>query len=357
VSAAALPRRNSLGRQQLDARVSMSSPVDRSLFGDPGLPAASLHDESLQDARSAEAVDKRAGLTIDPPSGGRVSPMASSGDRHDGPSRRDSAPPSPQVSLSSDHGAGLELDATVMARLPDTEEKPTAPQYANPHLSAVKSDGLKQYLYRGKPLFRAYEHGVSKPRKEAKEPRLQKGRGTFHVVEAKYNAASPVLRKTPHEKHVLTHLPDVMAHAEVMDELAQVLVAGDDETRRMAQHFAVEVLKEIRRGQPVFYTQAINGFTLHEYFRNPLGHPELPMQSIDAMGESLFQAIDWLHGKGFFHRDLNAGNVMYDRDRRLLVLVDMNDPLRTDCVRAQARYDAQLARLRNILEQRNRDLD
>jgi len=248
------------------------------------------------------------------------------------------------------------VDDTTMPPRSDTiRTEASRPRYANPHLGAIKSEGFKQYTYRGLPVFDAYPHGAPKPDKTAGQPRRKIGRGAHHIVEAKYNLDSPIYRKTPHQEFIRTDLSKVRDDAELMDQLAQVLLGGDEQTRCMSQHFALELLKEVSNGQPVYYTRAVNGFTLADYFNDPASYPELPIESIDAKSQALFKAIQWLHGRGFFHNDMHAENVMYDRDRGELVLIDMNAPKSTDGIKAAERYEAATARLRRVVEQRRPD--
>jgi len=224
-----------------------------------------------------------------------------------------------------------------------------APDYVNPRLgSTLLPNGQKQYTFRGQPVFDAYAHGGPKPQKSAGHERQKIGSGGSHVVEAKHNPASPVLRKKTQEVQMDPEdLQEVMADAEVGNDITQLLLRGDDETRRMAQHFAIELLKEIRNGQPVFYTRKVNGFTLSDYFANVGDHPQLARTDIPAKLNELLAAIEWLHGKGFFHGDLHKGNVMYDRDTDKLVLIDMDAPKRAEVDRVE--YDADVAFLRNSI--------
>ena len=117
---------------------------------------------------------------------------------------------------------------------------PVAPDYVNPRLgSTLLPNGQKQYTFRGQPVFDAYVHGGPKPQKSAGHERQKIGSDGSHVVEAKHNPASPVLRKKTQEVQMDPEdLQEVMADAEVGNDITQLLLRGDDETRRMAQHFS-----------------------------------------------------------------------------------------------------------------------
>jgi len=220
--------------------------------------------------------------------------------------------------------------------------------YTNPKLSAVLDGGFKQYLFEGRPVFPPYTHGAPKPEKEAGLPHEEIGRGGSHVVLEKHNPQCTVYRKVPHNDYFSTHLPQVMETGKVMDEAARVLLAHDDETRRMSQHFAVELLKEVRNGQPVFYTRAVDGFTLKKYLKTPRKFPELPIESLGEKARELFAALDWLREKGFFQEDPNLGNVMFDRVSGKLVMIDFASLDRYDPSKKNA-YDATVRELRDLL--------
>jgi hypothetical protein len=258
---------------------------------------------------------------------------------------------SPPSSAGSQAAARPELAREASPRASSSASAPRQPLeqpvYVNPHLGAITAAGTKQYTYRGTPLFEPYPHGGDKPSQAT--PRREIGSGFFHTVQAKRNPHAPFHRKVAHERNYRTELPGVLGDIDRLDRLAQVLLAPDDETRRMSEHFALELLKEVRDGQPVFYTRKIDGFTLEAYLADPASHPELPLQDLPRLGRELVHAIDWLHGKGFFHDDLHDGNVMYDRQRRKLVLIDMDSPGETDTESSQRRFAAARAWLEGAL--------
>jgi len=197
-------------------------------------------------------------------------------------------------------------------------------------------------------MFGAYAHGGPKP--DESTPRPTVAAGTFHEVEAKRNAHSPVLRKVAKEQQGPEALARVMINAARMDRLAQVLLAGDDETRRMSQHFALEVLKEVREGRPVFYTRKVDGFTLFDYFSDPNRYPELSQQALPGKGRDLKKAMTWLYSKGFLHTDVHARNIMFDRDSGKLVLIDMDNPGVAGTQQAQGLFEASKSRLNLVLQ-------
>ena len=88
----------------------------------------------------------------------------------------------------------------------------------------------------------------------------------------------------------------------------------------------IELLKEIRDGRPTFYTQAVDGFTLEDYFANPGRYrDELPSSAVQAKAKELLNAVEWLYGKGFVHLDMNLGNIMQDRASGELALIDFRE--------------------------------
>lgn len=216
-------------------------------------------------------------------------------------------------------------------------------QYTNPKISARIEQGIKQYFFEGKPVFPAYEHGGPKGSRHGL------GRGTEHVVETRRNPNSTVLRKVPRDASGDSDHAPLMLKAQVMDDLAEVLLGGDDETRRMAPHFAIELLSKIWNGQPVFYTRKVDGFTLETYLSNPADHPELPIGSLSDKGKELIAAIDWLRAKGYFHEDLNLANVMFDRASGKLLLIDMDSFVRVDPIEDKSCCDACVQILRERL--------
>jgi thiamine kinase-like enzyme len=218
--------------------------------------------------------------------------------------------------------------------------------HVNPKLGAVRIGGNKQYTFEGRPLFRPYTHGGPK---DTTQPLQEIGRGKFHVVYAKRNPQSPVLAKVPRHEVTNVDLQQARIDGRVMDALAQLLVSDDDQTTRtMSQHFAIELLKEIRDGKPTFYTQAVDGFTLEDYFANPGQHRDkLPPSAVPAKARELLNAVEWLHDKGFVHRDMHLGNIMYDRASGKLVLIDFENVMRSKG--AEESYDIGMRTLRGTL--------
>jgi hypothetical protein len=125
-----------------------------------------------------------------------------------------------------------------------------APEYVNPNLGAMRSGGTKQYTFNGQPLLRPYAHGGAK---DTSQPRKEIGRGKTHAVLAKHNTQSRVLAKVPYRAVTDTDLQQARTDGRVMDELAQLLLSGGDETtRRMSQHFAIELLKDIQQADVLY---------------------------------------------------------------------------------------------------------
>jgi len=216
-------------------------------------------------------------------------------------------------------------------------------QYTNPKISARIELGVKQYLFAGKPVFPAYEHGGPKG------PRREIGRGTEHLVETRRNPNSTVLRKVPHSASPDSDHASLMLKAQLMNDVAEVLLGDDGEAGRMAPHFAIELMRKIWNGQPVFYTRKVDGFTLETYLSKPADHPELPFGSLGAKGKELLAAIDWMRAKGYFHEDLNPANVMFDRTSGKLLLIDMESFARVDPIEDKSRCDAYAQVLRERL--------
>jgi serine/threonine protein kinase len=220
--------------------------------------------------------------------------------------------------------------------------------YVNAKLSSRISEGMKQYFFEGKPVFPAYAHGASKPEKEEGLPRMEVGRGKSHVVTERYNESASVYRKEPHNDYLETDLEKVIAAGKVMDDVARVLLSSDPETQRMSQHFAIELLKEVRDGQPVFLTRAVDGFTLKKYLRTTNNRREFPAEQLNDKAKELFEALDWLRDKGYFQDDLSLENVMYDRTTGKLVLIDFDSLKRHDASTQQAYADG-VQTLRDLL--------
>ncbi len=221
--------------------------------------------------------------------------------------------------------------------------------YANSKLSSRVSEGTKQYLFEGQPVFPPYPHGAAKPEKEEGEPRSELGRGKFYVVTERYNENASVYRKVPHNDYVATDIEKAIEAGRVMDEVARVLLGSDADTQRMAQHFAIELLKKVRNGQPVFLTRAVDGMTLKQYMRTMRKRRPFPIEQLNEKAEELFAALDWLRGKGYFHEDLTLENVMYDRSTGKMVLIDFDSLKRHDASTDEA-YAANVQQLRDLLE-------
>jgi len=121
-----------------------------------------------------------------------------------------------------------------------------------------------------------------------------------------------------------------MERGKVMDDLTRVLLSGVAHSQRMSQHFATELLKEVRHGEPVYLTRAVDGITLKQHFRTMGRQPEVSPESLREKADELFTALDWLRGKGYFHADLTLENIMIDRSSGKLVLIDLESIQRLD---------------------------
>jgi hypothetical protein len=207
-------------------------------------------------------------------------------------------------------------------------------------------------------LYARYEEtSVNKDDKE----RIEIGRGSLHTILKRRNPNSSVYLKVfrPEERdnpeRAVYPIDDIKLQAEIQNEIAELMLEDTEETAAMRKHFAVEVLKEIRDDVPIFYTPVVNGFTMEQYLKTPdLYRDELPLEkAIKLIGE-LKNAVQWLgSAKGYAHTDQDEiSNVMYDRDNKTLVLIDIEcfERLDADQETREAQVDDELMKIEESLE-------
>ena len=201
--------------------------------------------------------------------------------------------------------------------------------YRNRKLGTIKTGETKQYTLNGKPLYRPYLQ-LSEPEKMGNEIK-EIGRGALHTTYSRKNPNSTVYVKKFHPEE--RENPDaevwpinlIKDQAKLCDDLAELLTAKDPETISMRDHFAIEILKEIKGDVPIYLTPIVNGFTLEQYLDGPdkdKYSAELPRASAKQKLGELKNAVKFLFKKGFVHFDIHPGNIMFDRDLNKLVLID-----------------------------------
>jgi len=207
--------------------------------------------------------------------------------------------------------------APATARRPQTAQLPPEspePIFRNRELETVKSDGRKSYRIEGLPVLPSYLQTTQKADNAASV-----GQGTAFRVSERHNPEAAVLIKRGlHPRDA----PDALDLQYRLNDIAWTLARSGDAD--MKGHFAVEVFKELKAdGTPVLYTPKVTGFSLDRYFADPQAfRDELSPEQLVEESARLDKAIEWLHGQGFAHNDVQPSNIMFDTVNRKLVLID-----------------------------------
>jgi hypothetical protein len=217
------------------------------------------------------------------------------------------------------------------------------PSFVNPDLRTVRDAGHKHYEVHGVPVCAPYRQKPAAAPESSDPWRSLVGSGTSCVLRRRSNPeASVYVKRSFTSDFVVT----TAMKCGILNELVRKLseTSTDAHDAAMKEHFAPEVLKELdASGRAVYYTPIVRGFSLDRYFANPDAFRDVYVLSDDMLlheADRLKEAVRWLFSKGFVHGDVHRGNVMFDTDKRKLVLIDFeNDAALTD--------DA--ARLRNDL--------
>jgi Lipopolysaccharide kinase (Kdo/WaaP) family len=223
--------------------------------------------------------------------------------------------------------------------------KSMARTYRNPALRKIKDEyGVKHYQLDDISLYTHYPKTAENKGLLARE---RIAAGGLHEIYGRKNANSTVYIKIMRDLdprnpgHVVTDetggggdVPTearIIDQSEVLNDIAFLLSNDDEETVQMRKYFAVEVLKEIRGGKSVYYTPAVNGFSLYDYLQAPQDYAkELPVELLMSKLSDLKNAVAWLFKNNFIHGDINRLNILYDKDSQNFVLIDFEMASETD---------------------------
>lgn len=206
-------------------------------------------------------------------------------------------------------------------------------------LGKTVENNMKQYWLDGRPIGPSY--AVKQPYAPENE-RAAISQKYASSIYQRGNPASPYVKKIKTDIHAA---PETQQKIEVRNKIAG-LVAGN----RRAKHFAVEMFSGEKNGEPGYIARRINGFSLDNFsaFNASKQAGEIDDNSLKSMFNELSEAVNWLNRSGYFHNDIQLGNIMYDRDNNSLVLIDFELANRTELYgRSQER--SQIEAIRNNL--------
>ncbi|MGI4847437.1 MAG: protein kinase domain-containing protein [Janthinobacterium lividum] len=247
-------------------------------------------------------------------------------------------PSSPKMSRQSSLRQASDLanlgDLIIGERIRATKALPLL--WTNDDLDKVGNGILKSYT-----LFRQHINSPYRSQRKHGEkmgnPGIHQkiGNGANNTVISRRNENSSYFLKVP--RHVVEDMStedidvhdmeDLLDRNEMLNNLTATLCRNDSSTANIRQHFAVEIMKEIRGAHenpiPVFLTPRVTGFGLDEFVRDPYAFAShLPAHALTKKLDEMRVALDWMHGNGFVHNDIKLSNVMYDINQKKLVLID-----------------------------------
>jgi hypothetical protein len=203
----------------------------------------------------------------------------------------------------------------LVPRAPRRTPAPVAPRSS---LTSFVEDGQKQYMLGGRPIG-AYYPVKSEATQSSMpvQPRPLISKTGNSSIFGRRNPDAPFITKLARATS-----RETQERVESRNELARLVNKGP-----LAQHFAVEIFAGEVAGDYRYVARRVQGFPLNDSASLAAAQAsgELEPRTFARKMNELSAAVTWLNDSGFFHNDINMGNIMYDRVRKSMVLVDFEE--------------------------------
>jgi len=198
------------------------------------------------------------------------------------------------------------------SRYSNSYSQPGGPPPFRSGLTKTESRGSKQYLLDNQPIGPAYPIKTASNTQESRVPITQKYASSIFE---RRNMSSPHVRKIKSEMTI----PETQYRIEVRNNIARMVDRGP-----MAKHFVVEIFTGEKEGNYEYIAKRVNGFSLDDIAAlNALVQSgKINKANLNAKLDELGAAMNTLNRSGYFHNDIQPGNIMYDYDTGALALID-----------------------------------